>query len=93
MGLALVPGRREPTAFDVARVGEDMTSHIADIRDLDAVKAVFERYKQVVVFRMAAQPIVRVFIPRARRHVHDQRHGDGPRAGGGASDTVDEGSD
>lgn len=60
VGLALEPDRRQPALFDVAGVGEDMASHIADIRDLDAVKTVFKRYTLEMVFHMAAQSIVRV---------------------------------
>lgn len=36
-----------------------MTSYIADIRDLDKLKEVFEKEQPELVFHLAAQPIVR----------------------------------
>ncbi|MFM8441726.1 MAG: hypothetical protein ACKN9W_00100 [Methylococcus sp.] len=37
-GYALAPNTR-PSLFEMARVGEGMTSHIADIRDLPTLQA------------------------------------------------------
>jgi CDP-glucose 4,6-dehydratase len=56
-GLALPP-RTEPNLFAAARVGEQMTSHIDDIRDFAAVKRVMADARPSVVFHLAAQPLV-----------------------------------
>jgi CDP-glucose 4,6-dehydratase len=45
--------------FNEARVVEGMQSEIADIRDLERVKAIVQEYKPEVVFHLAAQPLVR----------------------------------
>ena len=48
-----------PSLFDIADVEAGMTSIIADIRDLDKLKAVFAKYQPEIVIHMAAQPLVR----------------------------------
>lgn len=57
-GYALVPGT-DPNLFELARVGEGMTSHIADIRDLPTLTTVVRAAKPEIVFHLAAQPLVR----------------------------------
>jgi CDP-glucose 4,6-dehydratase len=58
LGYALIPPTN-PSLFEVAVVGEGMTSIIADIRDLPKLRAVFAEHKPEIVFHMAAQPLVR----------------------------------
>lgn len=57
-GLAL-PAPTTPSLFEVARVGERMTSVLGDIRDLELVSAVFATCRPEIVFHLAAQPLVR----------------------------------
>jgi len=57
-GLALEPPT-EPAMYDVCRLDEVVNSNIADIRDLDAVREVFDCSSPEVLFHLAAQPIVR----------------------------------
>jgi CDP-glucose 4,6-dehydratase len=45
--------------FNEARVGQGLRSEIADIRDLEHLKAIVKEYKPEVVFHLAAQPLVR----------------------------------
>lgn len=49
----------DPSLFELANLESQMTSYIADIRDLDKLKAVFEKEQPELVFHLAAQPIVR----------------------------------
>jgi CDP-glucose 4,6-dehydratase len=56
-GLALPP-RTELNLFTAARVGEQLTSHIGDIRDFAMVKRVMAGAQPSVVFHLAAQPLV-----------------------------------
>ena len=58
IGYALAPPT-ERNLFEVAGVGAGMTSVIGDIRDLDTLRAVFQRHRPEVVIHMAAQPLVR----------------------------------
>lgn len=58
-GLALEPPTT-PALFTEARVAEDMTSTIADIRDYDAVYATMAACQPEIVIHMAAQPLVRL---------------------------------
>jgi CDP-glucose 4,6-dehydratase len=53
-GYALEPPT-DPALFDIARTGEGMESHIADVRDVAALAA----FRPDVVIHMAAQPLVR----------------------------------
>lgn len=57
-GIALEPPSN-PSLFEIARVGAGMSSHLADIRDFDAVQRVFQHEKPEVVFHLAAQSLVR----------------------------------
>jgi len=57
-GLALDPPT-DPSLFKEARVAQGMRSEIADIRDLERVKAILQEHRPEIVFHMAAQPLVR----------------------------------
>ena len=58
IGYALPPPTN-PSLFETAQVANDMTSIIADIRDLDKLQAVFAEHQPEIVIHMAAQPLVR----------------------------------
>jgi CDP-glucose 4,6-dehydratase len=57
-GVALDPPT-DPSMFIEARVAQGMRSEIADIRDLERVRAILCEHRPEVVFHMAAQPLVR----------------------------------
>lgn len=57
-GYALAP-KTTPNLFELARVGDDIVSHIADIRDIAALKSALVACKPEIVFHLAAQPLVR----------------------------------
>jgi CDP-glucose 4,6-dehydratase len=58
VGFALAPPTN-PSLFEVAQVGQGMTSVIGDIRDLAKLQAVFAEHSPEIVILMAAQPLVR----------------------------------
>ena len=58
VGYALAPPT-VPSLFEVAEVGEGMTSIIGDIRDLEKLRSIFAEHKPEIVIHMAAQPLVR----------------------------------
>lgn len=49
----------EPSAFDILKLKDKMDSVEGDIRDLQKLQSVFEKYQPEIVFHLAAQPIVR----------------------------------
>lgn len=49
----------DPNLFNVARVGDGMTSVIGDLREPDAIRALLQEHAPEVVFHMAAQSLVR----------------------------------
>jgi CDP-glucose 4,6-dehydratase len=57
-GFSLAPPTA-PSLFDIARVGEGMSSVIGDIRDAAALKACFDTVQPEIVLHLAAQPLVR----------------------------------
>ncbi|HIV61694.1 MAG TPA: CDP-glucose 4,6-dehydratase [Candidatus Butyricicoccus avistercoris] len=57
-GYALNPPT-QPNLYSLAEIDSNINSVIADIRDLDKLKAVFETAKPEIVFHLAAQPIVK----------------------------------
>lgn len=57
-GFAMDPPT-DPALFTLANLQQDVRSVIGDIRDLDALKAVFADAQPEIVFHLAAQPIVR----------------------------------
>jgi len=58
VGYALAPPST-PSLFEVAKVGDDMTSVIGDIRDLEHLRCVFAEHQPEIVIHMAAQALVR----------------------------------
>jgi CDP-glucose 4,6-dehydratase len=56
-GLALAP--ESQSLYDLAQVDRDLTSHIVDLRDADAVTATVKQVAPDLVLHMAAQTIVR----------------------------------
>ena len=54
-----LPAPTNPNLFELAGVKEKMTSVIGDVRDLAALKAVFNAVQPEIVLHLAAQPIVR----------------------------------
>lgn len=58
VGYALEPPT-SPSLFELARVGEGMRSHLADVRDLASLTKVFAEEQPEVVFHLAAQSLVR----------------------------------
>ncbi len=58
--IGLAPGApTRPSLFELARVGDHMTQHAADVRDAQAVGEVVRAEDPEVVFHLAAQPMVR----------------------------------
>jgi CDP-glucose 4,6-dehydratase len=57
-GSALAPPTT-PRLFEQAAVAGGMTSHVADIRDLDTLRQVVTASAPEVIFHLAAQPLVR----------------------------------
>jgi CDP-glucose 4,6-dehydratase len=57
-GYALEPPT-EPSLFELAAVGQLVKSVIADVRDLDRLKAEMQLASPEIVIHMAAQPLVR----------------------------------
>lgn len=58
VGYALTPPTN-PSLFEVAKVGNGMTSIIGDIRDLTYLRKVLAEHQPEIVIHMAAQPLVR----------------------------------
>ena len=58
IGVSLNPPTN-PSLYEKANVSEGMTSLRQDIRDLEAVKKIFQLYQPEIVFHMAAQALVR----------------------------------
>jgi len=58
VGYALTPPTN-PSLYEVAAVGNGMTSIIGDVRDLEKLRGVFAEHKPEIVIHMAAQPLVR----------------------------------
>ena len=58
IGISLAPPTN-PSLYEKANVSEGITSLRQDIRDLEAVKNIFQLHKPEIVFHMAAQALVR----------------------------------
>lgn len=58
IGFALNPPTN-PSLFELADVGKEMVSEIGDIRDLDRVRSLIDKYRPEIVIHMAAQTVVR----------------------------------
>jgi CDP-glucose 4,6-dehydratase len=57
-GFALQPPS-EANLFEDADIAREMRSVLGDIRNIDALKPVFQEFKPEIVFHLAAQPLVR----------------------------------
>lgn len=57
-GFALRPSTM-PNLFDEARISDEMSSEIGDIRDLEYVKKIVREFEPEIIFHLAAQPLVR----------------------------------
>lgn len=57
-GIALEPPTK-PALFDMLELADKVYSVIADVRDLQLLKKVFDEIKPEIVIHMAAQPLVR----------------------------------
>ena len=57
-GYSLEPPT-DPSLFSLCGIGENMTSYIGDIRDLEHLKRCFDEARPEIVLHLAAQPIVR----------------------------------
>jgi CDP-glucose 4,6-dehydratase len=58
VGYSLSPPT-SPNLFEIAEIGNGMTSVIGDIRQLDKMQKVFAEHRPEIVIHMAAQPLVR----------------------------------
>ena len=58
VGFALAP-ETEPSLFELARVGQGMTSILGDLRDPERVRSVVAEHQPEIVLHLAAQAIVR----------------------------------
>lgn len=58
IGYALDPPT-SPNLFTLTNMSSDITSIIGDIRDMEVLNTVFNKYAPEIVIHMAAQPIVR----------------------------------
>jgi CDP-glucose 4,6-dehydratase len=56
----------EPSLFELARVGDDARTVVADVRDADAVARAVAEARPEVVFHLAAQPLVRASFAAPR---------------------------
>lgn len=57
-GLSLPP-ESDPNAYDILAIGLETASHMADIRDADAVRRTIAEARPAIVIHMAAQALVR----------------------------------
>ena len=57
-GYALEPPT-EPNLYTALGLGQEVAQHIADVRDLTALEAVFRDFCPEIVLHLAAQPLVR----------------------------------
>lgn len=53
------PAPTRPNLFEIARVGEGMTSIMGDVLDLDHLQSVIAEYRPQIIIHMAAQSLVR----------------------------------
>ncbi len=58
VGLALAPDTN-PSLFEAAEVGRDMSSALGDVRDLATVQRTIDTFQPQLVFHLAAQALVR----------------------------------
>ncbi len=58
IGYSLEPPT-QPSLFKIAKIEKDIVSVIGDIRDLDNLNGIIQKYQPEIVIHMAAQPLVR----------------------------------
>lgn len=58
IGYSLTPPTT-PNLFEISEIDKEINSIIGDIRDLEKLMIIFNKYKPEIVFHLAAQPIVR----------------------------------
>ena len=56
-GIGLEPNTK-PSLFRLLDLGNRLESHILDIRDLETVKDIFDKFQPEIVIHLAAQPLV-----------------------------------
>ncbi|MEF9976690.1 MAG: GDP-mannose 4,6-dehydratase, partial [Oscillospiraceae bacterium] len=54
-----LPAPTQPSLFNLSKVETKITHVIGDVRDFNALKAVFDKAQPEIVLHLAAQPIVR----------------------------------
>lgn len=54
-----LPPETEPNLFNLARIGANMDSRWADIRDFEVLQKNLQSFRPHIVFHLAAQPLVR----------------------------------
>jgi CDP-glucose 4,6-dehydratase len=54
-----LPGRTDPSLYEMAHVAEHVQSVDGDVRDLDALSVAVNRCRPEIIIHMAAQPLVR----------------------------------
>ena len=57
-GIALAPPT-EPSLFAQAKVADGMRHQLADVRDFEKIKKIFQSFQPDIVLHLAAQPLVR----------------------------------
>lgn len=57
-GIALPPPT-EPSLFAQAKVADGMRHQLADVRDFEKIKKIFQSFQPEIVLHLAAQPLVR----------------------------------
>lgn len=65
IGYALEPNTRDDN-FTLSGIDEMIVDIRNDIRDLDSLSMVFDKYKPEIVFHLAAQPLVRISYEKPR---------------------------
>lgn len=58
-GISLDPNT-EPNLFEILGLQSKIHNHFSDIRDIEAMRTIFNESKPEIVFHLAAQPIVRL---------------------------------
>lgn len=58
VGYALLPST-QPNLFEIAQIGQGMTSVMGDVRNLSALQTVLSEHRPEIVIHMAAQALVR----------------------------------
>jgi CDP-glucose 4,6-dehydratase len=59
VGYSLAPEIRDENLFELAKIDQDIDSHIGDIRDFQKLKKILKISQPDIIFHLAAQPLVR----------------------------------